>query len=208
MPANKINDPNRKLRGLIQKLYLVETLPATVPEELSYQIMGSTGNVYTVTISTNPSCTCPDYQTRHNRCKHIYFVLLRIMQVPDKDTNIITYTKQEVITMFSKIPQVTNYLCVDEKTRDMYIKLKLKQDGSGKTAQKDLDDVCPVCLDDLTNGFKLEYCKYGCGKNIHAECYSMMNKKKDKCDMICVFCRASWHEDPTAKDKYINLTVK
>lgn len=36
-------------------------------------IVGSTGNIYTVTIAPSPSCTCPDH-LKGNQCKHIVYV--------------------------------------------------------------------------------------------------------------------------------------
>ncbi|KAJ0964809.1 hypothetical protein J5N97_025947 [Dioscorea zingiberensis] len=45
-------------------------------------ILGATGNVYTVTLAAIPSCTCPD---RTVPCKHILFVLLRVLRLPFDD---------------------------------------------------------------------------------------------------------------------------
>ena len=66
----------RKNRGLTQKLFIIES-----KSDYDYVIMGSTGNVYDVTISNIPTCTCPDFTTRGNRCKHIYFIMMKIMKV-------------------------------------------------------------------------------------------------------------------------------
>ena len=43
-----------------------------VPEEV-VEMAGSTGNVYHVTISKLPHCTCPD-NAKGNQCKHIVYV--------------------------------------------------------------------------------------------------------------------------------------
>lgn len=48
----------------------------------TFDVLGSTGNVYTVTISHIPKCTCPD-ASKGNHCKHIIFVFLKILSVPD-----------------------------------------------------------------------------------------------------------------------------
>lgn len=40
----------------------------------TFAVLGSTGNVYTVTITTQPSCSCPDFQKRGDPCKHLLFV--------------------------------------------------------------------------------------------------------------------------------------
>ncbi len=51
----------------------------------TYGITGSTGdNIYTVRIGTVPSCTCPDFELNRYRCKHIYYVLVRLLHVPDE----------------------------------------------------------------------------------------------------------------------------
>ena len=42
------------------------------PEE-QVDIAGTTGNIYTVIIGKEPSCTCPDAR-KGNQCKHIVYV--------------------------------------------------------------------------------------------------------------------------------------
>lgn len=42
-------------------------------EEEVFDIAGSTGNIYNVTISKVPTCSCPD-AARGNQCKHIIYV--------------------------------------------------------------------------------------------------------------------------------------
>ncbi|GAA5923677.1 hypothetical protein JCM1841_004824 [Sporobolomyces salmonicolor] len=46
-----------------------------------FKVLGSTGNAYTIKIGKTPSCNCPDGM-KGNHCKHILFVLLKILQVP------------------------------------------------------------------------------------------------------------------------------
>ena len=82
---NKIQIHQRKQRGITQKLFLIETLKKKDEKSREYVIMGSTGNVYNVNITNDPTCTCPDYTNHANRCKHIFFVLVRIMKVIDPD---------------------------------------------------------------------------------------------------------------------------
>lgn len=45
-------------------------------------ILGATGNVYTVTLTTTPTCTCPDSTIP---CKHILFVYIRVLSLPLHD---------------------------------------------------------------------------------------------------------------------------
>lgn len=179
----------RKQRGITQKLFLIETL--TKKDEISreYVIMGSTGNVYNVTISFDPVCTCPDYTTRANRCKHIFFVLVRIMKVYDPDK--MRYTSNDLKNMFNNIPEITNILCVDNDIKDKYIQSK-----NNKITIKN-DDLCPICLDDIQNGEEFEYCQAQCGKCVHKLCFTMWCKKNPA---NCLVCKTPW-----GIQKYINL---
>ena len=194
----------RKQRGATQNIFLIETLICDDNIlERKYVVMGSTGNVYNVIIKDIPECTCPDYMTRGKRCKHIYFILIRVMRIINEDQE--EYSEDELYEMFNNIPTVTNNLIVDNKTKNTYEKLKqsnkLKPEIKQKE-QKSTDDLCPVCLDDLDNGDELDYCKFSCGKPIHKICYVMWTKKHP---LNCIFCKKSWVQKESTS-QYMNLT--
>lgn len=189
----------RKERGKNQKLYLIESIESTLQFKKEYMVMGSTGNVYKVTISSMPTCTCPDNQLRHRRCKHIYFILIRIMNVSkNEDKN--KFSKRDLMKMFKSIPEVTRCLIINDKLKEIYNK-KINKNENVFVGKKSVDDLCPICLDDLMNGDELDYCKYSCGKAIHKECFQMWAKVKAN---KCLFC----HEPLNVQEnnrKYINL---
>lgn len=189
----------RKERGRTQNIFLIETIINENNKERNYMIMGSTGNVYKVTIKEIPECTCPDFQTRNRRCKHIYFVLIRIMKTTNEDKDI--YTNLELELMFTNIPTITNNLIIGDNSKKKYEQLK-NELGNNTTEieKKGLDDVCPVCLDDLTDGNELDFCKYSCGRSIHKLCFSMWCKKNTA---KCVYCNSDWNKKNDIK--YINL---
>jgi hypothetical protein len=182
----------RKSRGVTQKLFLIENVPSTNTKERKFVIMGSTGNVYTVSITNTPSCNCPDYVTRGNRCKHIYFVLLRIMKVFNPD--IATYTDTDLVIMFASIPQVNDSIVADNKTITKYKKMET----NNQIQQKGTDDNCLVCLDELENGEDLTYCNFSCGKPIHKLCFEMISKKSVP---NCLFCSKPFN----VQQQYVNL---
>lgn len=188
---------DRKERGKSQNLYLIERLPETDSLVRSYVIMGSSGNVYTVKISGNPSCTCPDYQTRGRRCKHIFFVLIRIMKVTNEDKAI--YTNADLTKMFENIPAITGNLMADGNIKKRYTSIN----NDEPVEQKPTDDLCPICLDDLENGDAIDYCKFSCGKSVHVECFGMWTLTKGH---TCVYCRNNWIVTPKSHTSgYINL---
>ncbi|KAL2346948.1 hypothetical protein Fmac_000948 [Flemingia macrophylla] len=69
-PSQPISE--RIVRALRHRLWLLHRAGPT------FFIFGATGNVYTVALSSTPSCTCPD---RTTPCKHILFVLIRVLGV-------------------------------------------------------------------------------------------------------------------------------
>ena len=63
---------------------------------------------YTVTVCTNPSCTCQDNRKYGESvfCKHIMFIILKILDVTDEPILRNTYTgKDDLVSMFNNTPK-------------------------------------------------------------------------------------------------------
>ena len=182
-------------RCYTDNIYLIESLPPEekYPNQRVYVIMGHSGKIYNVTISNVPNCTCPDFVHKGNRCKHIYFVLMRIM-------NIINYSEkyfsdEQLLDMFMNIPPVAKNLIYEGE--------KLNQEEKEVNQKFDKGDICPICLDPLENGKDLDFCRFSCGKTIHKKCFSMWEKTKGS---ICVFCRAQWYSKfPVKNHKKVSM---
>lgn len=60
-----------------QRMFLIDRIRSVsddgTHEEEDFDIAGSTGNIYRVTISKQSRCTCPDGE-KGNQCKHIIYV--------------------------------------------------------------------------------------------------------------------------------------
>lgn len=170
-------------RCYTDNIYLIESVPPDPEEdtERKFVIMGHSGHVYNVTITNRPKCTCPDFYLRHNRCKHIYFVLIRIMNIDNVTDRY--YSDDDLTDMFSNIPPVA---------QNLIYKGDEIENNEGKEVEQKFEkgDICPICLDPLENGKELDFCRYSCGKTIHSKCFSMWVKSKGS---ICVFCRAQWY---------------
>ncbi len=65
-------------RALRQRLFLLSR------RDRVFGVLGSTGDhTYTITLGSTSTCTCPDYrQNGTPKCKHILFVLLRVLGLP------------------------------------------------------------------------------------------------------------------------------
>lgn len=189
-------------RAFTDNLYLVESIPPENEEDYTrkYSVMGSTGNVYKVTIENEPTCTCPDFRIRRNRCKHIFFILIRVMKVDNETQDF--YDDEELAEMFNNIPRITHNLIANKKLRKKYQKIKKGDLGDDEDEEEEEDeqedfveqkpiepdDDCPICLDKLKDR-DVDYCKKSCGRSIHKLCFKMWYKKNQP---ICVFCRAEW----------------
>jgi len=64
-----------------QRMFLIDRQKRVgndgVTEEEVFDLAGSTGNVYQITIRKVPRCTCPD-NGKGNQCKHIIYVCLSL----------------------------------------------------------------------------------------------------------------------------------
>ena len=170
-------------RCYTDNIYLIEVEPPDEDDEdikRKFVIMGHSGHVYNVTITNHPHCTCPDFYLRRHRCKHIYFVLMRIMNADNYTDS--SYTDDELIDMFNNIPPIAQNL--------MYKGSAIPNEGKEVEQRFEKGDICPICLDPLENGKDLDFCRYSCGKTIHSKCFSMWEKSRGS---ICVFCRAQWY---------------
>ncbi|CAG8742714.1 4635_t:CDS:2, partial [Acaulospora morrowiae] len=70
-------------RALNQTMYLINKKEIDRLTQ-EFILLGTTGNVYTVVITTRPSCTCPDF-LKGFQCKHILFIFLRVLKVKKKN---------------------------------------------------------------------------------------------------------------------------
>lgn len=72
---------DRFMRVVSQRMFLIDRERGSSEdgtcEEEKFDIAGSTGNIYQVTICKVPKCTCPD-AVKGNQCKHIIYVSLLI----------------------------------------------------------------------------------------------------------------------------------
>jgi len=182
----------RKQRGLTQNLYLINfDAQNNNNQEKKFSVLGSTGNIYTVNIKSTPTCTCPDYTTRHNRCKHIYFILLRVMLINPNNVENKKYTDNELTKMFSDMQQIANFLYVPEALQKEYNINGILNASQNITVPMRMDEeLCPICLDEINNGEELDYCKYACGNPVHKQCFNMWIKNNK--NPTCVLCRSKW----------------
>lgn len=177
--------PSRRDRAFQQPIYLLrmKTPDAALHAyERIFNVVGTTGNIYEVKINETPQCSCPDCADNGNICKHIYFIILCVMKIDDNVKR--RYNKQQLVDMFNRIPNfITRGLTYNDFTKDNIVEQKI-------------DDVCPVCLEDIDKKENTVYCKYSCGKSVHKLCFNIWSQNNN--ESKCLFCRCYW--SPLPKD--------
>lgn len=201
----------RRERGLTQRLFLLST-EKTSENCIQFKVSGSTGNIYNIClfkdVTKKTTCTCPDYRNRLSKCKHIFFILERVLA---KSSNRWKEASR-ILKSTRDIP-----ICNDEDSRATaeMIQQALKcrklneQDKSSSepiyVSQKSVqDEDCGVCLEAMdAEKEPLVWCKTGCGKSMHEQCYHQLDKFT-KGSSKCPYCRKPFpHEkDP---NEYENI---
>lgn len=140
---------------------------------------GSTGNVYHITIDKVPTCDCPHAQ-KGNQCKHIVYVLSRVLRVPADLEYQLAFITPELCDIFAKAPPLPSQAADDSE-----------KDGR----RKPLEGECPICAEDFepaNSREKVVYCKAACGNNIHKSCFDRWAATKRGARVTCPFCRTPW----------------
>lgn len=163
----------RQSRAFQQPL-LLEAEGITIIDETFaiFRVIGSTGTKYSVTVSNETSCTCPDYMNRELPCKHIYFILGRVLRQParivDRGTG---FADEEVLQILQKT--------------GFYVPEPARQAITTKRRSVDEQKECPICIDEISEKQDLIYCETSCGYNFHRSCFE---RCKTRC---CPMCRAA-----------------
>jgi hypothetical protein len=145
-------------------------------------LAGSTGNVYTIIIDKVPLCDCPHARKGHQQCKHIIYVLSRVLKARADLEYQLAFCSFELREIFENAP----LLPVQQ--------VESSHDGNRKST----DGECPICCDELVSeGTKedLVYCKAGCGNNLHKSCFKQWAATKRGQPITCPFCRHLWEDD-------------
>lgn len=172
--------------------------------EREYAILGSTGNVYNITIGTLHHCTCPDFG-KGNLCKHIMFTLLKVLRV-DVNSKYV-YQKAllttELAEIFAAAPRTLFGVVANANVRQRYNSLTGGNDEceveEAKVERKPLEgNDCPVCMEELDGSEPTTYCRAVCGQNVHVECFKEWRGASERKGeaVVCMFCRSEWIDGP------------
>ncbi|GMH06981.1 hypothetical protein Nepgr_008821 [Nepenthes gracilis] len=170
----------------------------------NFFILGATGNVYTVTLTATPSCTCPD---RTTPCKHILFTLIRVLGTPPDDACLRRRTLRPCQLNRLLGAPTSHEALANVSLRERFHRLffHARQGSLRSTIEVDDGAACPVCLDEMGREEKVVACGT-CRNPIHEDCLMNWKKSQGRRSASCVICRARWR-DKANQEKYLNLAA-
>lgn len=192
-------------RALRHRLLLLHRSDST------FYILGATGNVYKVNLSTTPSCTCPD---RTKPCKHILFVFIRVLGVSLDDVCLRRGTLRpcQLHRLLSTATLVEAVAGVSLRQRFHEVVFGGGQGGDSLTQRPnpsvEIDEgtKCPVCLEEMGKKEEKVVACGTCKNPIHEECLLSWKRSRGKRWATCVICRARWR-NRKQQNLYFNLSA-
>ena len=177
-------------------------------EQEIFKLAGSTGNVYTVRICTEPACDCPDSSNGRNTCKHILYVMVKVLKAPHQLSFQAGLLPSELRRIFRNAPAPARSGSSSSSSSSS------SSNGGGGAKRKPVGaDDCPICfcpieapVEGRAGGGSSEgvvWCRAVCGTNLHASCFRQWravaaaetnnNAGSANGDKVtCVMCRAPW----------------
>jgi len=203
-PTRFIPRPNARVRERIDRafnhrLYFLARKPIQ-PEMASagvqLDILGSTGNVYSVKLRPEGNeCSCLDFAKSSGACKHILFVMLRILKLPRDDHRVwqTSFTASELSAILEQLGDDSTATSV----RADATVLRGYRQACGEAQQvvrKPLPADCPICYEEMSpeaaETGEVIFCRT-CGHNTHADCqkrWAAASRSGDSCPL----CRSPW----------------
>lgn len=176
----EINQKARLERALSQRLYLISAEPSS-EENWNFEVEGSTGTIYNVQFkSKGISCSCPDFLNRHRICKHIYFIIGRVL----KDIDTANKIDKPNIRIFNLKGNLT-----EELNRTLNPRLNVYKQNQGVEEIPKDETQCPICFEEYIENEYIVRCQV-CKKYFHGDCMKVWLSKATRCN--CPMCRGQW----------------
>ena len=183
----------RKERGLSERIYLLEAKYDENKWDLS--VKGSSKSIYKIILSSKYiKCKCMDFTIRKKVCKHLYFILGRILK-----------NSQITNSINSVTDIVENYSNISNMLKEV---LHNHMNDSSKTLEKleyDNNDMCCICFEPFGDE-NVDQCTMTCKNTFHSECINLWLSKNDNCPL----CRSSWinpqSDNPLEEFKGLSLS--
>ena len=196
------NFNSRLDRAFQQRIYLIDCCgdiehKPTNDSSFTFEVMGNTGTAYNINLKEGGKiyCSCPDHDANWKLCKHMLFVLIRILGMNRENVyndyfKLLDDEKKSFNITNETIELCSLYL---KKRESMLLEGVSKDEMGSGVNRKPIgdDDSCPICLEEFSSTKeKIDWCKGQCGNNVHHSCFVKWSTKQS--EVSCVYCRGSW----------------
>lgn len=197
-PSKKVLE--RIARALVHRLFLIRV---EVDEKgaITAAVLGHTGNVYDVTLSARVACTCPDFGKARCACKHLLFVLLRVMQLPQDDPRVWqrALLPREVHDLRQRLQERLNGANDSVQLAGIQASSAVLSafEAAGRSltsARGSLPGPCLVCFEAAASTDGVASCSQ-CGQTMHRHCLMQCSAAAENRQVTCPRCRALWPVD-------------
>ncbi|CAJ1455457.1 unnamed protein product, partial [Effrenium voratum] len=194
-PARFVPKPSARVQERIDRafghrLYFLARAPAEGGEKLD--VLGSTGNVYHVELrSQGNACSCLDFAKGGGVCKHLLFVMLRVLKLARDDHRVWQsgLTESELQPLLSAL-RSSDFQGVQADATVMR-GYQQAAGGGGGAARQPLPADCPICFEEiLSESGASDFCRV-CGHNLHTDCQRRW-AASGNCGDTCPMCRSPW----------------
>ena len=149
--------------------------------EWTFKVIGTQGQIYTVHVFTVARCTCFDYRSKRQPCKHIFFIITQIAQ------------NESILQDFTEQGSITES-CFDELNECLLRRLRARIEGVKQVVQEgkeiDLKDDkdCVICFTEMDQKEEqLDSCET-CKKYFHLQCLKSWRSHNNSCPL----CRSEF----------------
>lgn len=183
-------DRARISRATSQRLFLIEK--EWTQDQVLFDVMGSTGNVYRVSCDETEdwTCNCPDHERRKQDCKHIYFIKIKVLKNLHSWEELSSSNLSELVVDSSVLIQEDLKKAYEEKKRTIEspsTEIKEPIVLPPKERKEWLNQECMVCCELMLSSDEPQlFTCSTCMNSIHGICWSMWSRTKE----ACVYCRA------------------
>lgn len=184
----------RQARALSQRILLVRDSLAVTEEGVECRVIGSRGTEYTVKIGSESTCDCPDATFNQQTCKHLYFVLAKVLQMEE---DVWRHGNRHFMASTVEIMQVKALLRRENTWPSQPAEGEDKTTTTPQVKRRDVREQkeCPVCLEEFQESEELVWCTLSCGYNLHRTCFSRCQKP------TCPLCRSEMAVAPKKRKR-------
>jgi len=179
----------RKQRGLSERIFL---LNASVDnnEEWNLSIKGSSKRIYNIKLSScETKCKCMDFTIRHKVCKHLYFVICRIINNSDlsKKIKVVEDITNNYFAISNLLKNALNNHISDSKDKIKY----------------NIKDTCCICFEEFGSEDVIQ-CNSVCKNVFHSDCLKLWLSQNNSCPL----CRSDWvNEGNNPLEEFNSLNI-